>query len=238
MKIVGITGGLCTGTSTVIKYIEEKGFPVITKKEIFAHLKGSAPFQNVSNLYLELANKESPLKDAAECALVEYIKKRETFYKLSCKEVLFVDVPFLYECALDRHFSKVIVVTCGPKTQEDRAEQKYLANKSKSKTKPYLHKKDIHEILANQIPIAEKRKKCNFVIDNNKSIELTYSQIDIVLNTYHKYSIFYILMVTIGVLSIVLPLAIKYQTIIPAHEINEKLKKIIDRLRTTYRKMK
>lgn len=228
MKIVGITGGLCSGTTTVAKYIEEKGFPVIKKEEIFKFLKSSGNFPNIPNLYLELSRNLEERKKVRSL-LLSYIKKKQSFFLLACREVLFVDFPFLYECSLEEYFSEVLVITCGPKTQEERAEKKYPETHPKD-TKKLFYKKDIKEILSNQIPISEKRKKSTYTVDNNKAISITFYQVDIILNNYNKYSIFTILMILIGTLSILIPLLVKLE-LIQVEQTNERLRRLTERLK-------
>ncbi|KAI5192827.1 dephospho-CoA kinase [Nematocida minor] len=229
MKIIGVTGGLCTGSATAMKYIEEKGYPVVRKSEVFSYLK-SIDSLSKCNLCTELSKKENTLKRQVALHLVKYIKNREIFFRLACKEVVFVEVPFLYECELEEYFDKVVVVTCGPKTQEERIESKYGASEGKRSSRVFS-KKNIEEILSAQIPIVDKRKKCDFVIDNNKNIEFTNYQLDLLLYNYYRYSLFHISVILIGLLSVLLPILIKYKDTVPTKVINSRLKRIISKLR-------
>jgi len=75
-------------------------------------------------------------------------------------------VPLLFEAKIQNIFHKIIVVKCDKKTQIKRL----LKNKKYSK-------KEIERIINSQMPLKEKIKKADFVVDNGKSLNQTKNQI-------------------------------------------------------------
>ncbi|KAI5142684.1 dephospho-CoA kinase [Nematocida parisii] len=228
MKLVGITGGICTGTSTVIEYIEDKGFSVVKKKEVWQFLHSMRRFAKY-NIPVDIFTNEK-LRILVKPYIVEYIKTRQNFFRLACKSVLFIDLPFLFECGLEEYFTHTIVVTCGPKTQEERIHKKYST--ALSKAEKYDESRTIHqimEVVETEMNMAEKRKKCTYVIDNNKGVENTYSQLDSLLYKYYKYSGFYIAIICISIAAIVLPVLIKYKE--KASEISKAINPLIEKIK-------
>ncbi|KAH9387004.1 dephospho-CoA kinase [Nematocida major] len=230
MKIVGITGGVCTGTSTVIDYIEKKGFAVIKAPEIYAYLEGIDALSKY-NLRMHLTNKENAIKTLARTYFLKYLKNREVFFRLMCKAVVFVEVPFLFECGLSGYFSQIAVITCGPKTQKERLTLKYSMDRSEKKnaSKFSLSEKDALEVAEHQAQMLEKRAHCDTVIDNNKGIDHTFLQVDAFLNTHSKLSVFYLVIVTVAVASIFLPILARYKE--EASRAAKKAKSAIDAIR-------
>ncbi|KAI5161572.1 dephospho-CoA kinase [Nematocida ausubeli] len=236
MKLVGITGGVCTGSSTVIEYIEEKGFSVVKKKEIWEHLHTIKGLQK-NNLPVDIFVNEK-LRSLVKPHVIEYIKTRQAFFRLSCKSVLFIDLPFLFECELEEYFTSTVVVTCGPKTQEERVHKKYSTDSATSaphKSGKSLSLESIKKIIQSEMPLSEKRKKCTYVIDNNKGIENTYCQIDNLLRKFGRYSYFYAFIVVVAFTSIILPILIRYKE--KTQEINVQIKAAIEKLRTKIKRL-
>jgi|TARA_Y100000031_G_scaffold149339_1_gene187017 dephospho-CoA kinase len=66
-----------------------------------------------------------------------------------------IDVPLLFEAKIEKLFDKIIVVKCNKNTQINRILKK----------KKYS-KKEIQQIIKSQMPLKEKIKKADFVVDN------------------------------------------------------------------------
>ena len=67
---------------------------------------------------------------------------------------------------------KLIVVKCDKKEQIKR-----ILKKGK------YSKKEIEQIIKSQIPINEKIKKADFVVDNSKSINETEKQVNLIISS-------------------------------------------------------
>ena len=88
---------------------------------------------------------------------------------------IIIDAPLLIEAGAGGLVDKLIVVECSKKEQIKRILKK----------KKYI-KKEINNILKSQMPLKEKIKKADFVIDNNKSIKNTSMQVKILANILQK----------------------------------------------------
>jgi len=193
MRKIGITGGKATGKTTALKYIEEKGYCTINVEECvkealddtetlkkLSKIRPSIPKPShtiAQKIEIELNFSESnPAKEFLVSILKKSLDKKVLKHSLLGKATVFVEVPFLYECPLEDFFDSVLVVKCGPKTQEERIAQAH-------------HSSEIPELVSrSQIPLADKRRKCSEVIDNNRTLEDTFRQIDLVLEPENNLS--------------------------------------------------
>ena len=78
-----------------------------------------------------------------------------------------VDVPLLFEAKVEKLFDRIIVVKANKKTQIGRILKK----------KKYS-KKEIENIIKSQMPLKEKIKRADFVVDNSKTLKNTQRQIE------------------------------------------------------------
>ena len=83
---------------------------------------------------------------------------------------LLFDIPLLFETGGDAAFDKVIVVSATPELQRERV----LA-------RPGMTAEKFDQILARQMPDAEKRERADFVVDTSGSLEQTRAQVDAIL---------------------------------------------------------
>ena len=129
--IVGLTGGIATGKSTVAGMFINYGIPVIDTDKISFDLlrKGSITLSE--------------------------IKKEEELGA----EIVVIDVPLLFETNFVRLVNKSIVVYTTPKLQVER-----LIGRDSIKKEYALLK------IESQIPIEDKVKLADYVIDNSASI--------------------------------------------------------------------
>ena len=94
-------------------------------------------------------------------------KIRKKGYNENYNEIkIIVDIPLLFEAKLEKLFDKIIVVKADKKTQINRILKK----------KKYS-KKEIEQIIKSQMPLKEKIKKADFVVDNNKDKNYSEKQI-------------------------------------------------------------
>ena len=83
---------------------------------------------------------------------------------------LLFDIPLLFETGGDAAFDQVIVVTASPELQRERV----LA-------RPGMTAQKFDQILARQLPDAEKRARADFVVDTSGSFDATRGQVDAIL---------------------------------------------------------
>lgn len=172
--IIGITGSIGTGKSFVGNYFKQLGYYVIDTDKINNELLSKK--KHIKNINLLLFNKKSDIlnkKDVrdlvftnleAKAKLEHYLHPlifKKVFKKIKrTKELIFIEVPLLYETDFIYLVDQVIVVHTDLKTQLTRL-----------KERNQLTEKEITQIIENQMPLADKMKKADYLIDNNKSKE-------------------------------------------------------------------
>ena len=86
------------------------------------------------------------------------------------EKLVFVDVPLLFEAKFDDLVEKIIVISLDEKIQLER-----LMNRNS------LSKEEALQRIKSQIPVREKEKLGDYVVDNSFTQENTYNQVDRIL---------------------------------------------------------
>jgi dephospho-CoA kinase len=182
--LVGLTGGIASGKSTVSKMLTEFGVPVICLDEL-AHLvtsPGSPAIEEIRALFGDSAIDSQGGMDRAVVGKIVFADKearsrleriihprvgaeaqaRAAAYAASGHRVVFMDVPLLYEVKWERMFDCIVVVYVDPETQEKR-----LA------LRDAMEREEATKRIQAQIPIEEKKKRADYVIDNSGTEEDT-----------------------------------------------------------------
>ncbi|TXI68052.1 MAG: dephospho-CoA kinase [Flavobacterium sp.] len=173
-KIIGLTGGIGSGKSTVANYIASKGIPVyIADEEAKKIMEREDVKQKIQNLFSEsVLNDDTSLnrKKIAEFVFNNPEKLKELNavvhpeVQLHFKNWLnkYKDFPFvikevaiLFETGGNKHCDKVILITAPEELRIERAMKR-----------DNLTKKDILVRINNQLPDSKKKKWSDFVIDN------------------------------------------------------------------------
>nr|WP_303872986.1 dephospho-CoA kinase [Tepidanaerobacter acetatoxydans] len=191
LTVVGLTGGIASGKSTVSSLLKDKGAAIIDADEIAKEImsKGKPVWVNVVNHFGEqilnddksdidrkkLADivfsdrvKLEALNSLTHPEILKEIKKQLENYKKAGRKVIVIDAALLLESGLDTFVDEVWLVVVDEKTQLERL---------------VMREKDMDFAQAlnrikSQMPLKEKLKYANRVIDNNSSIEETREQID------------------------------------------------------------
>lgn len=195
MLILGLTGGISTGKSTVSSYLSEKyKIPIIDADKIARDVvKPNTPAYNAivehfSPRIPELISKEDrSLNRAALGAYVfndkEELKKLNSIthpavrkqilhkifnYYIQKQPVIILDIPLLFESGMDWLCSRVLTVTCEPDTQLSRL----------LKRNPELTTTQAENRIKSQMLLPLKTALSDYVIENNGSVEELKQKID------------------------------------------------------------
>ena len=188
--IIGITGGIGTGKSTVSDYLRLKGYNVIdadkisrevikvTKiKEMIIAEFGEGILEktpnNKSDIYrsnlrkLVFNNKENvtKLNSIMHPAIIEEIRKQIEQQKM--EKLVFVDIPLLFEIKLEYLFDKVALVYANQKIQLERVMKR-----------DNIPKEEALKIINSQMSIEEKKQKSDFIIENEATIEELQNKVE------------------------------------------------------------
>lgn len=193
MKIIGLTGGIACGKSTVSAYLKQKGAYIIDGDAIAKEL--SVPGKSIWKAYVEhfgdkILNSDKTLNrrligqivftDESEKmwmnntmhplikqAIIEKIEK----YKQDKVKVVVLDIPLLYEANWDKFADEVWVVRIDKQLQIER-----IQNRDK------LTQKEAISRIEAQMPVEEKAKRADVVIDSSNTPEITCKLVEKIWN--------------------------------------------------------
>lgn len=183
-KVIGITGSIATGKSTVVKYLLDQGYTVldsdaIAKEALTIDLECIEKVKQTFDCVVEnqidrkklgriIFNNEKAKIQLEDIVHPYVIKKlHEGVEKNIDKEILFLDIPLLYECHLEYLCDTIVVVYCDIHTQIERLMKRNGIEATYAKT-----------MINNQISIEEKKMIADIVLDNSKTKEYLLEQLE------------------------------------------------------------
>lgn len=177
-KIVAITGGIGSGKTTISKYLKKNNFAVhesdsavsqiYTKpnKLFLGFLKKNVSKEVVTRNKIdkqkiaEIIFNDKKIKQKLENYIHKEVKKsRESFVKKNIKNkknLIFVDIPLLFENKLEKNFDKVLCVIAKKKIRRERV----------LRIKKFT-KKTLKKIFKFQVSDKERKARSNIIIYNN-----------------------------------------------------------------------
>ena len=186
-KIIGITGGIASGKSTVTEFLRQKGFQVVDADAVVHQLqKPSGRLYQVlvehfgEKILLENGELNRPLLASlifSKPEEQEWSKEiqgqiiREELGSLRDKlaqteDLFFMDIPLLFEQEYASWFDETWLVYVSRDTQLDRLMKR-----------DYLTIEDAQARLASQWSLEEKKRLASHILDNNGSREQLLSQV-------------------------------------------------------------
>ena len=186
-KIIGITGGIASGKSTVTNFLRQKGFEVVDADALVHQLQkpGGRLFQILVEHFGEkVLLEDGELNRPLLASLIfsnseerEWSKEtqgkiiREELGSLRDKlaqtdDVFFMDIPLLFEQDYASWLDETWLVYVSRDTQLDRLMNRDQLSKESAETR-----------LASQWPLEEKKKFATYILDNNGSREQLLSQV-------------------------------------------------------------
>lgn len=185
-RIIGLTGGIGSGKTSVAKLLEQKGFPVYYSddqaknivnidpelKEKIISLLGSASY--VDGVYNRKYVAEKVFNDAELLEQLNHLihpAVRSDFEKwvaAQTSEFVFKETALLFELKLNEQCYKSLLVTA-----DDNLRIKRTMDRD---NKTY---REIETIMQNQMPEKDKMKLANYIIYNNSDRDNLESETDI-----------------------------------------------------------
>ena len=186
-RIIGITGGIASGKSTVTDFLWQQGYQVIDADQVVHELQepggrlyqallstfGSAILQEDGRLDRpklgamifgnpELLAQSSQLQN--EIIREELARRRDLLAET--ETIFFMDLPLLFELEYDNWFDQIWLV--------DVTEEAQL---SRLMARNDLSQEEAEKRIAAQLSLREKRKRADVLIDNNGFLEGTQQQL-------------------------------------------------------------
>ncbi len=185
--LVGLTGGIGCGKSTVLKLFRQLGTETISADEVVHHLlKESKTKQRIRKSFGDKVFDQAGEVDRAELAKRIFSSKSErkalesilhplVFDRVLQKhrqmagEILIAEIPLLFETGKENLFDKIIVVKAPIHVIKKRLKKRGMTDK------------DIEARLKSQLDIKRKLEKADYVIDNSLDLKKTERQVKDIL---------------------------------------------------------
>ena len=191
--IVGLTGGIGTGKSTVSRKLRERGYPVIDldviSREVIEYPevinelvrnfgieilesqnnisgKKSISRNKLRQTVFKEEKKVSVLNSIMHPPIVEEMRRQIEKLRKSYKTV-FVEVQLLFEAKLEKEFDLTVLVYADKKTQLERV----LKRDGRKE-------EEVQQIINAQMDMTEKRRLSNYIIENNGNSEMLDLEIE------------------------------------------------------------
>ncbi len=198
MKLIGLTGGIATGKTTVSKILMDLGIPVIDADEVYLRLseKDGAVWKAVREAFgkeyflpdgrmdrkalgelIFSNNQEREKLNRITHPLVknEMLKNLYQITKERSPALVVMDVPLLFESGWNQWMDDIWVVYIPEVMQQARLMKRDNLTREEALLK-----------IRSQMSIEQKRKLANRVIDNTKSLTHTKNQIEKIIEEFRR----------------------------------------------------
>lgn len=187
-KIIGLTGGIATGKSTVSNILRENGIPIIDADQLTRRLQrpGSAGLkrlaaefgqqvirpdgqldrQQLGQQVFDDPSDRQKLDGIMQPLIREAVTDQLAIFKRQQVPAVVLDFPLLFEAHYDQDCDYIVVVAVNPPTQL----QRLMARNGYSK-------REAEERIAAQMPLKQKMRLADRVIDNNGPLKSTKEQV-------------------------------------------------------------
>lgn len=192
--IVGITGGIGSGKSTIADWIIEKGFPVLSSDGIAKELMTSNPeikkqliVSFGEEIYLEDGglnksmlsdlifdpnqSKVKKINQIVHPFVIENIINQLEVLAESGNKLIFVESALMFESGMAEGYDYIITVFADEEKVIERVNKRSKLSEEKIRT-----------IMKSQLNPIEKKKLADFVIDNNGTVDELRTSFDTIIS--------------------------------------------------------
>lgn len=186
--ILGLTGGIASGKSSVAGMFKELGIVVIDADQIarevvepneegyskivevfgkeIIHKDGTINRERLGSIIFNNKVKREQLNNIIHPLIRQRMAERTKYYFQAGERTIVLDIPLLFESKLTYLVDKTIVVYVNDEVQLMRlmARNKFTSDEAKSR-------------ISSQMPLKEKVLLADYVLDNNGSLENTREQL-------------------------------------------------------------
>ncbi|MDM5293577.1 dephospho-CoA kinase [Peribacillus simplex] len=195
-QIIGITGGIASGKSSVSLYLQELGFTIVDADlasravvepgedayhqvvEAFGEdillADGNIDRVKLGSIIFHDREKRLLLNGIVHPAVRNWMRLKTEEALAAGEETVFMDIPLLFESKLTFMVEKTLLINVDEQVQLER-----LMNRNG------LSEKDALARIHSQMPLADKKALADAVIDNNGDIKETKKQVKALLSEWH-----------------------------------------------------
>src|ERR1043165_4926881 len=192
MFVIGLTGSIAMGKSTTARLFAEEGVPVhdadaavhrLYEGEAVAPIEAAFPGvtkagkvdraalgQRVAGDQPALRRLEQIVHPLVRGTETQFLSKAEA----AAAPIVVLDIPLLFETGGDQRVDAVVVVSAPAEMQRAPLIERGIEMQS------------LENLLARQMPDAEKRRRADFVVDSSQGIEHARSQVRQILAAIAK----------------------------------------------------
>lgn len=194
--VIGLTGGIASGKSTVSEMFRELSIPVIDADIIAREVveRGKPAYNKIVEVFgaeilqedgelnrpklgsvvFNNEEKRLQLNKIVHPAVREEMNRQKEMYIKEGAQAIVLDIPLLFESKLTSLVDHVLVVAVKPQTQLERLMKRN--NFSEEEATARIH---------SQMPLEEKVKRADEVINNDGTIVGTKTQLRVILKNWN-----------------------------------------------------
>ncbi|WP_249598658.1 dephospho-CoA kinase [Peribacillus frigoritolerans] len=195
-QIIGITGGIASGKSTVSLYLQELGFTIVDADlasravvepgeeayhqvvEAFGEdillTDGNIDRVKLGSIIFNDQEKRLVLNGIVHPAVRNWMRVKTEAALSSGEETVFMDIPLLFESKLTFMVDKTLLIYV-----DEQVQLKRLMNRNG------LSETEALARINSQMPLADKKALADAVIDNNGDINETKRQVKAILSEWY-----------------------------------------------------
>lgn len=189
-RVIGLTGGIATGKTTVADYLADAYNLPILDADFYAR-EAVAVNSPLLQQIVKRHGEEILLADGSlnreQLAEIIFNQQRERLWidnlihpyvgdrlslgiKETSAETLVAVVPLLFEAGMTDLVTEIWVVSCSEKQQLERLMQRNQLTLEQAQVR-----------ISSQMPLSQKKKKADIVLDNSSNVDKLLQQIDIAI---------------------------------------------------------
>lgn len=193
--IIGLTGSIATGKSTVARRLKELGLPIVdadvvarqvvepgseTLEAIFKEFgeaallpDGSMNREEIGRQIFGNKEKRDKLNAIIHPAIRKEMLRQRDEHVANGEPIVIMDIPLLFEGQLQHFVDRILVVGTSEAIQTERLMQRNQ-----------LTKEEALQRIQSQIPVSEKMEQADDVIHNDGSMDELMKQVDAVVSLW------------------------------------------------------
>ncbi|MEN0588975.1 dephospho-CoA kinase [Kurthia gibsonii] len=193
--IIGLTGSIASGKSTVAKMLEKYRFPIVDADQVARLVvepgepalteivaafgeeilleDGSLNRKKLGNLIFHDPSKRAILNGIIHPAIRKEMLRQRDEWLNNGAEVVIMDIPLLFESKLQHFVEKILVVSLSEEKQLERLMERNQLSEEEARAR-----------ISSQLPLSVKEEGADAVIYNESTLEKTEQQLNYILKEW------------------------------------------------------